>query len=124
MSRKKNTPPPIDVAAAQRGDPVITEQEQLAGRDEPEHPKSDPTEAELRGALPALRVVTRRALSKGAVRAEGDRPDRAQLLGLMFSSACIVCTVGDIGDPTFRLWMVQHIGTRITAGGKFTLEIV
>lgn len=113
MSRKKNTPPP--------GTIVI---ESTIGTDNIVEAKPGAQVITPHETLPALRVVTRRALAHGAVRGETDRADREQLLGLAFSSAHLVCTISDIGDPTFRLWMSQHVATRLAAGAKFTLEIV
>lgn len=75
-------------------------------------------------AYPALSVVSRRALSMDRMRKEGEYADRAQLLGLTFSSAHVVCTIGDIGDPTFRLWLSGHVAARLVPGARFTLEIV
>ena len=118
MSRKKNEPPSIVAAREITGSGSIAPSIKVI-TDKP------PVDAvPVLDAGNPLRVVSRRALARGAVRLDTDHPDRAQFLGQLFTRAHVVCTVGDIGDPTFRLWLSEHVATRLDKGARFTLEIV
>ncbi len=63
------------------------------------------------------RITTRRARAAGCERVDGDieiaQTDQGELTGTAFRTVAVVCTLNDIGDPRFRLWLVQALTPRM-----------
>lgn len=69
--------------------------------------------------------VSRRALACGAPFEPDklDRDDTNSIGGDQFVSATVVCTLADIGDPRFRVWLCGTLGSSMVKDGKIHLEI-
>lgn len=70
------------------------------------------------------RFVSARAVRHGVPRGPGDRPTQSALTGHSWRHITIVCTAGDLVDPTFAAWIEQDVQTRREPGGTIKLEIV
>lgn len=68
------------------------------------------------------RFVTRRAAAVGVDRT-GKLEENVPLTGYRIERAVVHCTMADIGDPRFRLWLVEGLGSRMTTRGGITLEL-
>lgn len=70
--------------------------------------------------------MSRRAIAAGCEfdRDAGDRCDDEPLTGHQIDSAIVYCTLSDIGDPRFRVWLVEQLGTRFARQLDIKLEIV
>lgn len=75
----------------------------------------------------AQRITTRRARAAGCAQLIDDitigQTDQGEIVGRGFARVAVVCTLGDIMDPRFRLWLVETLATRMQEPHGITIEI-
>lgn len=84
-----------------------------------------------------MRITTRRAraCTKGACSLPGDveiaQTDQGELQSYFaiatqnsVTSAMVVCTLVDLGDPRFRMWLRGTLAPRIATADGLTLEVI
>lgn len=70
------------------------------------------------------KFVTRRARACGYLASPDDRSDKTPIQDyLKLARVIVICTMVDIGDPRFRLWLGSIADCRTIRGAAFTLEI-